>query len=135
MASWMLTNGDGYDLLPASDDELRRGLAEVDALARGEGRPRVAVMTPDSDADDVPYLAIGVGSDESVLVFEQGDEENGGYSKGIRAGDNTPITFAYGTSSTEYLAWMLIPKEAAYAAALEFFRTGQRPTSIEWGDI
>jgi hypothetical protein len=30
---------------------------------------------------------------------------------------------------------MLIPKDTAYAAATEFFRTGQQPTMVEWGDI
>jgi hypothetical protein len=56
----------------------------------------------------VPYLSIGVGADEGVLVYEQGDDENGGYSKGTRAGDNTSVTFAYGTAPTGYLAWMPI---------------------------
>jgi hypothetical protein len=134
MAGWALTNGNGYDIFPASVDDLRRGLSEVDALARTEGRPRIAVLTSDSDAEDAPYLSIGVGSDDSVLIFEPGDDGEGGYSKGSRDGDDSPVTFAYGTATTEYLAWMLIPQEAAFAAAVEFFRTGRRPTSVEWKD-
>jgi hypothetical protein len=27
---------------------------------------------------------------------------------------------------------MLIPRQAAFAAVQEFFRTGQRPTNLEW---
>jgi hypothetical protein len=68
-------------------------------------------------------------------VYEHGDDEHGGYSQGPRNGDTTPVTFAYGTAHTEYLAWMLIPKEAAIAAAREFFRTGEQPTSVHWDDI
>jgi hypothetical protein len=44
------------------------------------------------------------------------------------------VTFADGTASTECLAWMLVPRDAAFAAAVELFRTGQRPTPIECGD-
>lgn len=136
MGRWALTNGNGYDAFPESVDGLRRGLLEVDALARIEGRPRVAVLSSDSDAEDVPYLSLGVGSDDSVVVFEPGnDEQEGGYSRGTRIGDDSPVTYAYGTASTEYLAWMLVPSDTAVAAAVEFFRTGKRPTSIEWGDL
>jgi hypothetical protein len=135
MARWALTNGNGYDVFPTSEDDLCRGLAHADALARDEGRPRVAVLTPDPDAEDVAYLCIGVGADDSVLVYEPGDEDDGGYSHGTRVGDTTPVTFAYGTTPTEYLAWMLIPKETAFAAAAEFFRTGKRPDSVAWADL
>jgi hypothetical protein len=131
----MLSNGNGLDLFPTSEDDLRRGLTTIDDLARSEARPRVAVLTADADADDAAYLCIGLGTDDSVLVFEQGDDEHGGYSKGARAGDGTPVSFAYGTGTAEYLAWMLIPKATAIAAAAEFFRTGQQPTGVEWDDI
>lgn len=135
MPGWTLTNGDGYDLPIESEDDLDRGLARVDDLARGEGRPRVAVLASDIDAEDAPYLSIGVGGDESVLVYEEGDGEGGGYSKGARTGDRTAVTFAYGTGPTEYLAWMLIPKKDAFEAARQFYRTGAQPTNVEWDDI
>lgn len=136
MATWMLTNGNGYNMFPESMDELRRGLSEVDALARSQGRPRVVVLTPDGNAEDVPHLSVGVGSDESVLVFEPGDHgSGGGFSKGARTGDTTEVWFAYGTGDTPYFAWMLIPTDTAFAAVVEFFRTGERPTSIDWGDV
>jgi hypothetical protein len=132
---WTLTNGNGYDLPIGSEDDLIRGLAEVDKLAREEGRPRVVVLASEIDAEDAPYLSIGVGSDDSVLVYEEGDGEGGGYSKGPRTGDRTPVTFAYGTAPTEYLAWMLIPKEDAFEAARQFHRTGAQPSNVEWDDI
>ncbi|MEJ3748261.1 Imm1 family immunity protein [Actinomycetes bacterium KLBMP 9797] len=130
-----MTNGNGYDLPIGSEGDLIRGLAEVDKLARDEGRPRVVVLASDIDAGDAPYLSIGVGSDDSVLVYEAGDGEGGGYSKGPRTGDRTPVTFAYGTAPTEYLAWMLIPKAVAFEAARQFHRTGAQPTNVEWDDI
>jgi hypothetical protein len=134
MGGWMLTNGNGFDLFPESDDDLLRGLTEIDELAQRENQPRIAVLTSNADAEDAPYLSIGLGAQESVLVFEQGDDEHGGYSRGSRAGDSSEVNFAYGTGSSEYLAWMLIPKQAAFAAAVEFYRTGKQPTSVEWDD-
>jgi hypothetical protein len=135
MSRWMLTNGNGYDLVIKSEDDLIRGLGEVDGLARDEGRPRVVVLASDIDAEDAPYLSIGVGADSSVLAYEEGDGEGGGYSKGPRTGDKTSVTFAYGTAPTEFLAWMLIPKADAFEAARQFYRTGTQPTNIEWDDI
>lgn len=135
MPRWTLSNGNGYDLSIGSEDDLVRGLAEVDKLAQDDGRPRVAVLASDIDVEDAPYLSIGVGADDSVLVFEEGDGEGGGYSKGPRAGDRTPVSFAYGTATTEYLAWMLIPKQDAFEAARQFYRTGEQPTNVEWDDI
>ena len=111
-----------------------RGLTDIDELAQRENRPRVAVLTSDADAEDAPYLTIGLGNADSVLVFEQGDDEHGGYSRGSRVGDTSEFSFAFGTGSSEYLGWMLIPKQTAIAAALEFFHTGEQPTNVEWDD-
>jgi hypothetical protein len=58
----------------------------------------------------------------------------GGFSKGPRTGDTTEIGFRYGTAVNEYLGWMVIPKQTAIAAALEFFHTGKQPTNVEWDD-
>jgi hypothetical protein len=103
VARWVLTNGIGYDLVIESVDDLVRGLAEVDELARNQRRGRVAVLAFDNDAVNTAYLSFGVGADDSVLVYEAG-EGDGGYSKGPRVGDTTSVTFAYGTGSTEYVA-------------------------------
>ncbi len=135
VARWALTNGNGYDVFPTSEDDLVRHLREIDDLARRDGRPRVAVLTPDIEATNVPYLSIAVGAEDSVLVFEQGDDEHGGYSKGSRVEDQTEISFAYGTGVAEYQAWMLSPKDAAFTAATEFYRTGTQPTCVAWGDV
>jgi hypothetical protein len=135
MSRWTLTNGSGYDVHIKSEEDLIRALAAADGLARDEGRPRVVVLASDIDAEDAPYMSIGVGSDDSVLVYEAGDGEGGGYSKGSRTGDKTAVTFEYGTAPTEYLAWMLIPKEDAFEAARQFYRIGTQPTNVEWDDI
>jgi hypothetical protein len=134
MGRWMLTNGNGFDVFPESDDDLLRGLTEIDELARRDNRPRIAVLTSDAEAQRAPYLSIGLGAPDSVLVFEQGDDEQGGYSRGPRVGDVSEVSFAYGTGSSEYLGWMLIAKQTAIAAAVEFFRTGKQPTSVDWDD-
>jgi hypothetical protein len=130
----MLSNGNGRDVFPASEEELVRGLSEMDALARREGTPRLAVLTADADADDAPYLSIGLGSDDSVLVYE-GSEAQGGYSKGTRTDDNSAIFFAYGTGTSEFLGWMAVSKQQAFEAATEFFHTGKQPSCVEWVDL
>jgi hypothetical protein len=135
MARWLLTNGNGYNIYPSTEQELLDGLAEIDQRARQEARPRVAVLTADADADDAPYLTIALGAEDSVLVYEAGDDTTGGYSQGNRTGDTTEITYAYGTGTAEYQSWMLIPADAARQAAAEFFHTGQQPTNIVWGDL
>jgi hypothetical protein len=64
-----------------------------------------------------------------VLDRERGEVQanDSGYSKGPHTDDTTEVTFRYGTGYSEYLGWMLIPKDTAYAAAVEFFRN--RPTT------
>jgi hypothetical protein len=132
----VLVDGQGYTVVPDTEDELVRELADIDAQARKQGQPLIATIYADRDADDPQLLSIGLGTDESVLVYSSGRwNEEGGFSKGPRADDTTEIAFSHGTGFSQYLGWMLIPKETAYAAAAEFFRTGQRPTSVEWGDI
>jgi hypothetical protein len=130
---WMLSNGAGFEVFPASPDDLVRGLVEIDLLARTAGQPRMAVLTADADAEDAPYLSIGLGGQDSVLVFEGGQQ--GGYSKGARSGDDSPVFFAYGTGTGEYLGWMAVSKQQAFEAAQEFFRTGKQPSCVDWEDL
>jgi hypothetical protein len=132
----VLVDGQGYSVVPHTEDELLRELADIDAQARKQGQALIATIYADRDADDPPLLSIGLGAEESVLVYSSGRwNDEGGFSKGPRTDDTTEIAFRYGTGFSEYLGWMLIPKDTAYAAAAEFFRTGQRPTTVEWGDV
>lgn len=136
MPERVLVDGQGYSAVPRTEDDLVRELTEIDANARKQGQPLIATIYADRDADDPPLLSIGLGADESVLVYSSGRwNDEGGFSKGTRTDDTTEVTFRYGTGFSEYLGWMLIPKETAFTAAQEFFRTGQRPTSVEWGDL
>lgn len=136
MPERVLVDGLGYELTPQSEDDLVRGLTEIDAAARERGEPVLATLFANATDDAPPSLGIGLGADDSVLVFDSGDwSGEGGFSKGPRTGDTTEVGFRYGTAVNEYLGWMFIPKQAAFAAAREFFRTGQRPTTVEWGTI
>jgi hypothetical protein len=130
----VLVDGLGYELTPKSVEDLVRGLAEIDAAARERVEPVLATLYANATDDAPPSLGIGLGAEDSVLVYDAGNwSGEGGFSKGSRTGDVAEVGFRYGTAVNEYLGWMLIPKEAAFAAAQEFFRTGQRPTTVEWG--
>lgn len=107
-----LVDGQRYSAVPRTEDELVRELADIDAQARKQGQPLVATIYADGDADDPPLLSIGLGADESVLVYSSGRwNDEGRFSRGPRTGDTTEIAFRYGTGYSEYLGWMLIPKE------------------------
>jgi hypothetical protein len=133
---WSLVDGCGYELEPRSEQELVRALKKIDALAKKRAEPLVATLYAPIAAEEPPWLSIGLGADESVLVHADGDfSGEGGYSKGTRIGDETEVAFRYGTTFTEYQAWMLIPKQAAIAACCEFYRTGVRPTCVAWQEL
>jgi hypothetical protein len=133
MPERVLVDGLGFELTPTTEEDLLRGLTEIDAAARKRGQPVLATLYANATDEAPPSLGIGLGTDDSVLVYDAGNwSGEGGFSKGLRTGDTTEVGFRYGTAVNEYLGWMLIPKETAYTAAAEFFRTGQRPTTIEW---
>lgn len=136
MSERVLVDGQGHRTAPHTEDDLVHALTGIDATAREQGQPLIATIYADRDADDSPLLSIGLGGADSVLMYSSGRwNEDDGFSKGPRADDTTEVSFRYGTGFSEYLGWMLIPTETAYAAAREFFRTGQRPTCIQWGNL
>lgn len=121
MPDRVLVDGQGYTAVPHAEDELLRELADIDAQASKQGQPLIATIYADRDADDPPLLSIGLGGNESILVYSSGHWNNeSGFSKRPRTGDATEITFRYGTGHSEYLGWMIIPKTP---------RTPPRPSS------
>lgn len=136
MTQWVVTNGEGMDVFVESEDQLVDALGEMDGAARRSGELVVAVLAADIDAVDTPYLSLVVGGDESVLVYEAGvDGPESGFSAGSHTGDVAPVFARYGTGTTEFQRWMVVPKHAAMAAARELFRTGTRPTNVAWADF
>ncbi len=129
----VLADGRGNDVIPASEEELVSALKRFDATFREEREPRIAVIQANPDNEDTPKLSIGLGADESTLVYDEGDQ--GAYSQGPRTGDDTEVGYAYGDGYSEFLGWTLVSKDAAIAAAREFFRTGRRPTNVAWKDL
>ncbi|HEX8344837.1 MAG TPA: Imm1 family immunity protein [Actinoplanes sp.] len=132
----VLVDGQGYRAEPSTEDELIRELRRIDADARARHQPLVATIYADSDADDPSLLSIGLGADDSVLVYSSGHaNDDEGFSAGPRTDDTTEVTFRYGSGHSEYLGWMLIAAPDAYAAAAEFYHTGQRPTNVRWAQL
>jgi hypothetical protein len=129
----LLADGRGWDIHPTTVKELVAGLRAFDAKFRAEREPRIAVLFADQDEEDTPRLSIGLGAKECMLAFDESIKEGvGACSKGSRVGDQTEVGFCYGTGYSQFLASTLIPKKLAIAAAREFFRTGRRPTNVEW---
>ena len=136
MSQPLLADGRGYDIFPATEEELVNGLMDMDALFRKEGEPRLAVLFFEYKKQDTPRLSIGLGADEAVLGFDTGDlNDTGALSKGPREGDDTEVGFAYGDGYSEFYASSLVPKDAAIAAAREFLRTGLRPANLNWQQL
>ena len=46
LAQQALVDGFGYEIRPASEEELLRELTEIDTAARGRGEPVMAMPTP-----------------------------------------------------------------------------------------
>jgi hypothetical protein len=100
----VLVDGLGYELTPESEEDLLRGLTEIDAAARKRGEPVLATVYAKATDEAPPSLGIGLGADDSVLVYDAGDwSGEGRFSKGPRTGDTTEVGFRYGTAVNEYL--------------------------------
>ena len=132
----VLVDGLDHRSSPQSEEELLAHLIRIDTAARQRAEPLIATVYANADDEDSSYLSIGLGSEDSVLVFASNRRSGaGGYSKGPRIGDTTEIHFRYGTDFGFFEAWMLIPKDLALVAATEFFRTGRQPSSVQWEEL
>lgn len=132
----VLVDSDGHRITPDSENELLRALTAMDSDARASGKPQIATLFADRDDIQTATLAIGLGADDSVLVYADNRRDTEDcFSKGPRTDDTTEVSFRYGTGHGEFYGWMLIPTTTAFTAAREFFRTGAKPTAVEWGDI
>lgn len=131
--AWVLGDGIGFDITIRCEQDLRQWLDRLDEAARERGTPMAAMLHPDTGTDHPPYLAIGLGAEHSVLAYSA-DNCDGGHvvSKGPWEGDDSQHIFGFGSATTVYLGWMLIPRQAAYTAAVEFLCTGQQPTGVQW---
>jgi len=132
MARAMIADGRGYDVYPASEEELLDELRQLDDKFRAERAPRLARIFADSEADKPPKLWIGLGANEATLVYEHGLSSS--TSRGRRRNDQREIGYEFGNGYSEFCRWTLVSKEDALAAAREFFQTGRRPTNLDWVD-
>ena len=133
MARPMIADGRGHDIFPASDEQLLDELRRLDSEFRAEGEPRIAVIYGDAGADVTPKLSIGLGADQATVCYDHG--LSSAYSRGSRRDDESEIGYEYGDGYSEFPSWTLVSKEDALAAAREFFRTGRRPTNLDWVDL
>ncbi|MBC6461072.1 Imm1 family immunity protein [Actinomadura sp. HBU206391] len=133
---WGLTDERGLDFSPESEDELVHGLDEIDRAARRDRNPVIALLDSAIDVEGAPYMYLVLGGDDSFIEYETGDE--GGervVGRGPHEGDESTTLARHGAHGfVRYPRWMAIRRDAAYAAAREFYRTRARPTCVEWRD-
>ena len=129
----LVADGRGYDAKPTTEQELVAALQDMDTQFRAEGDPRLVVIFAYPEVPDTPRLSIGLGANESVVTYDESIETGeGAISLGPRVDDHSDVGFSYGTGYSGFLASHLVPKDDAIAAAREFFRTGRRPTNLDW---
>jgi hypothetical protein len=105
----------------ASDVELGATIAALREL----GRPTILFLE-----DRQGCLALGVGEVLSVLSFVRANGESQ-----HSLGDPTRkgvVRFWCRGQLDDFLAETAVPEADALAAAYEFLRTGQRPSSVQW---
>lgn len=130
----LLGDGRGWDVVPSSEKELVSALRKFHTAFRSEGEPRIAVIWLNPDDDEPPHLSIGLGADECVVCYDDLSNGESWCARGRRL-STEEICFAYGTDYSYFAKWMLIRRETAFAAAAEFFRSGRRPSNLEWRDV
>jgi hypothetical protein len=133
MARPMIADGRGHDVFPTSEEELLAELRRLDDEFRAEGEPRIAVIYGDPEAEVTPKLSIGLGGDDATLCYDHG--LSSACSRGRHRDDESEIGNAYGDGYSEFRGWTRISREDALSSAREFFRTGHRPTNVDWVDL
>ncbi len=101
----VLVDGRAYRSSPRSEDELVQSLTEVDERARKDGEPLIATLYLDAGGDDTPFLSVGLGANESLLVYSSGKRnQESGFSKGPRADMRPRSSFVTARRSTSTCA-------------------------------
>lgn len=134
LGEWGLTDERGLDFVPESEDQLVHGLEEIERAARRDGNRVAALLVSQIGVEGVPYMWIVLGKGESILEFATGDDgERYACSVGPRAGEEGTVLVRHGGyDSAVFPAWAEIARDAAYAAAREFYRTKELPTCVDW---
>jgi immunity protein Imm1 of predicted polymorphic toxin system len=126
-AAWRVTDGNEIRQV-ATVQDLE---AALDALHNG-ARERHRLVSIASPAG--ARLLIGLGGEESVLQFTNGDDPPYFASAGSSA-DHGVVPFLYEGEETEVERRRLIPMEDARHAASLFFETGVRPENVAWEEV
>lgn len=106
----------------STETELHVLVAEI----RAQGQPTMAFFEHENGCS----LVVGIGAKESVLTFA--DEYERTYHS---VGDKNRmgmLVFSCRGQLDEFFEEMAVPEQLAISAALEFLKSGNRPTGIEW---
>jgi hypothetical protein len=86
-------------------------------------------------AENGDSLAAGLGRDESVLSWINGDQNPPYYASKGDSGAGGMIVFFYRGDWSEFPRWSAIPVARAREAMRRFFTTGQMPDNVEWTEV
>jgi hypothetical protein len=124
-------------LKDGADDQSVRTPAELEstmALADDQARSAGILTGIKLRARNGDELLVLVGGDDTVLGFNYGHGDPPYLaSLGLAESDQPVLTAYIGQSHhTEFSRRHVVPMEVGRVAALEFLRTGARPTSVRW---
>ncbi len=111
-------------------DELDALLDRVEATVRDQQRSVLAVIF----LDEVTFLTVGLGADESFVGVDDQNTGQTWWSRGDRYQDDDDVEFYLGNQGSYYPCWVLIPASTAREVVREMFATGRRPDSIRWDE-
>ena len=116
-------------------EELAKLLDALDAWSRAN-HPIIAEIVAPNGAS----MGIGLGRPQSALVFKTGPVDPpyytsvGGTHRGADDDDPSGVFYYQGTH-TELPLEALVLRSVARDAAMEFFRTGERPRVVDWEEV
>jgi hypothetical protein len=118
----MNASGDRARRIVRSDAELSATIADVRAL----GRPTILFL----EDEGAGCLALGIGAALSVMAFVRPGGESF-HSLGD-ASRKDVVRFWCREQLDDFMAETAVPEETAIAAAYEFLRTRQQPSTVRW---
>ena len=132
--TYLVTWGSDGERTVSTAEELSTVLDEVAPRRGKHGAPYLVGVYLDDGEEFPPGVEVGLGHPDRAFVFNLGPGGGYGYEPGLDAWPED-IVFDVGGQTADYHPDQTrLTPQAARQAALEYVRTGQRPTCVEWSE-